>query len=119
MIPMLPDLIDTEKHEVYEIKPTLEYPAGVFQLGGYLMVLNHFDKKNHWKAGSKYSYWPPSRIDLGLGSYAIVYPPDAGVITYDVVDWPVRAMAAVGVIATADVWIGVSAATLTGLMGAP
>jgi len=117
MIPLLPDLTDWENHEIYEIKPLLEYPVGLLQLAGYLAVFNYFDKDNHWGPGNKYNYMPPTRIELGLGAYALVNAPDAGVITYDVVDWPARALVTIGVIATADVWTGVLAATLTGVMG--
>jgi hypothetical protein len=118
-IALFPDLVDTKNKKLYEIKSILSYPLGVAQLAGYIAVFNHFDPAKGWTAGSKYDYWPPDKIYLGAGAWAYVYPPNAGVILYDVIDVPSLALVTVGVAVTADVMFTVGIATLNSLMGAP
>lgn len=96
-IALFPDLIDVPRKKLFEIKPILSYPLGVAQLAGYISVFNYFDPAGGWTAGSEIDYFPPTRIELGLGSWAIVYPPDVGVILYDVIDIPSLALVTVGV----------------------
>ena len=118
-IALFPDLVDTRNKKLYEIKPILSYPLGVAQLAGYITVFNYFDPQKGWTAGSKFDYWPPDKIYLGLGTWAYVYPPNAGVILYDVIDVPSLSLVTVGVAVTADVLVTVGVATLNSLMGAP
>jgi len=78
-----PDLVNIATGEVYEIKTSGSYGAGVLQLTLYLGILNVFDPlKRRWIPGV--SYTPPPVLNLGFATYAFVYPPVLGVITYDV-----------------------------------
>ena len=126
VISLFPDLIDTETKEVYEIKPFLSFFDGVAQLEGYLQVFNYFDPAKGWHAGSELSYTPPSRINLGYGAWATIYPPVDGVILYDVTDLPTLSLVAGGVAVTtisvslsADLSASFGIATLTSSLGAP
>jgi hypothetical protein len=124
-IALFPDLVDTQKKKLYEIKPILSYPLGVAQLAGYIAVFNYFDPQKGWKAGTKFDYWPPNTLYLGLGTWAEVYPPENGVILYDVTDVPSLTLITGGALVTiaefetADLLATVGIATLDSLMGAP
>jgi RHS repeat-associated protein len=123
-IALFPDLVDMGTKEIYEIKPLLSFPEGVLQLAGYIEVFNYFDPAKGWRAGSEFSYVPPSRIDLNYGAWAIVYPPRAGVILYDVVDLPALSLIAIGAVVTvslsqsADLGASIGIVTLNALLGA-
>jgi len=118
-IALFPDLVDTRNKKLYEVKPILSYPLGVAQLAGYIAVFNYFDPQKGWTAGTRFDYRPPDKIYLGLGTWAYVHPPSAGVILYDVVDVPSLSLVAIGVALTADVITTVGVATLNSFMGAP
>lgn len=82
-----PDLIDVANHEIYEIKPD-NGPAitlGYTKILGYLTLLNALDKAHWWKPG--FSYMPPSLIPLSDDAAALVAPPAAGLITYNVLSF--------------------------------
>jgi len=81
-----PDLIDFSTHEIYEIKTINTAAIGYTQLAGYLIILNLADQNNLWTAGETFQHPAlPVTIDLGGGNVALVDPPLAGVITYEVV----------------------------------
>ena len=82
-----PDLVDICGRYVYEIKTVLEFTGGIVQVEGYVDTMNQLDpsaKTNPWRIGGPYV--PPSVVPLEGGSFAIVEPPDYGVIAYQVVD---------------------------------
>ena len=87
-----PDLVDTglsmmsmNTCEVYEIKPVGEHIFGIATLAYYLAVLNSLDPAGRtWIPGL--TYMPPSIIPIKTTAFAIVYPPLAGVIHYQVVN---------------------------------
>jgi RHS repeat-associated protein len=82
-----PDLVDMVTNEVYEIKPTGMYITGAAQLGWYLLLLNSFDPLHRvWKPGI--TYIPKPMIEVYPGCVALVSPPVAGVIQYEVIDMP-------------------------------
>lgn len=82
-----PDLTDRTTCEVYEIKPVGMLTVGQAQLGWYLLLLNSFDPlKRFWTPGI--TYFPPSVVDINPLSIALVAPPVAGVIQYEIVDLP-------------------------------
>jgi len=95
-----PDLVDICDRHVYEIKTVLEFIPGIAQVEGYVDTMNQLDpsaKANPWKIGGPYV--PPSVVPLEGGSFAIVSPPDYGVITYHVIDMRSLMLAAAGAIA--------------------
>jgi hypothetical protein len=119
IIPLRPDLIDMGEHKLFEIKPLTSGPLGVAQLVSYLEILNHFDPLNHWTAGTRFDYTPPSTIKIGYGAWAKVQGPRDGVITYEVLDLPALALVSVGVVVTAqnaDTVISLSVATLNTML---
>ena len=80
-----PDLTDTINHLGYEIKPAGSAAQGAAQLAGYLFALTYFDpNKNVWLPGEL--YLPPTLILLNSHAVALVSPPIAGVIIYEVID---------------------------------
>jgi len=80
-----PDLTDTFNHLGYEIKPFGSAAQGAAQLAAYLFALTLFDPgRNVWLPGELYI--PPTGIILNGHAVAIVSPPIAGVIIYEVVD---------------------------------
>ena len=80
-----PDLTDTINHLGYEIKPAGSAAQGAAQLAGYLFALTYFDpNKNVWLPGEL--YLPPTLIELNSHAVALVSPPIAGVIVYEVID---------------------------------
>jgi RHS repeat-associated protein/fibro-slime domain-containing protein len=87
-----PDLVDTglsmmgmNTCEVYEIKPVGEHALGTATLTYYLTILNTFDPTGRtWIPGL--TYMPPSIISINTTAFAMVYPPLAGVVQYQVVD---------------------------------
>jgi RHS repeat-associated protein len=110
-----PDLVETASHEVYEIKSmNTGAVLGELQLQGYIAILNNFDPEHRsWHAGS--DYIPPETIpieDAPPGTFAIVSPPAAGVILYQVVSMSL-AVAEVTGFAIADLMSSISTATLS------
>jgi RHS repeat-associated protein len=80
-----PDLTDTINHLGYEIKPVGSAAQGAAQLAGYLFALTLFDpNKNVWLPGEL--YLPPTLMLLNDHAVALVSPPVAGVIIYEVID---------------------------------
>jgi len=80
-----PDLTERSTGQVYEIKPVGSLAEGSAQLSLYLATLNALDPQSRlWVPG--FSYLPPSFVPLQSGAIAIVFPPAAGVITYQVID---------------------------------
>lgn len=107
-----PDLIDVAKHEIYEIKPD-NYAAitlGYTKILAYLTLLNALDKSHWWKPGS--SYIPPTLIPLNDEAAALVAPPAAGLITYNVLSFTETIALVTGAMAAtlADVELGVGVA---------
>ena len=95
-----PDLVDICDRYVYEIKTVLEFISGIAQVEGYVETMNELDpsaKINPWRVGGPYV--PPSVVPLRDGSFAIVSPPDYGVVTYQVIDMRAIMLAAAGAIA--------------------
>jgi hypothetical protein len=87
-----PDLIDTLNKQLFEIKTIREWPEGLAKLRLYLLIFNWADpdKTRPWTAGTAQVYSPTQNI-IPLdtwGTYAIVAPPQLGIITYDVVNLP-------------------------------
>jgi len=129
--------------EVFEIKPSGDYLEGRTQLQYYLGIFNALDpQKRSWVAGSPTTYTTmPSVIYLGNGVYATVYPPQNGVILYDLddgrIEVPLLAVLAglriefgaastvtysagnVATAVTADVEATTGVATMDSSMGAP
>lgn len=88
-IPLRPDLVNVCTREVYEIKPILSVPLGFAQLAAYITIMNLADRTTGalglWTPGS--SYMPPSAVPVvGALVFAVVGPPVAGVIPYEIVD---------------------------------
>jgi RHS repeat-associated protein len=82
-----PDLVDRSDGEVYEIKPAGLYLQGRAQLQLYTFALNYFDtKKRNWHAGANYK--PKDIIEVTWGVYAIIEPPQNGVILYETINIP-------------------------------
>jgi RHS repeat-associated protein len=80
-----PDLTNIGEAEVYEIKPEGSEALGASQLTGYILLLRYYDPQHRaWKQGT--SYQPPGIVVLAWGVFAVVEPPDEGVIIYDVID---------------------------------
>jgi RHS repeat-associated protein len=92
-----PDLVEYWGHtlsppwrypEVFEIKPVWSVPAGVFQLGRYLLTLNVFDPQHRiWIPGTALTYVPPPVIPIQPGVIALVYPPAGGLVVYCPLDF--------------------------------
>jgi RHS repeat-associated protein len=80
-----PDLTDTLNHLGYEIKPVGSAALGAAQLAGYLVFLTMLDHgRNVWLPGEL--YFPPTAIRINAHAIALVSPPIAGVIIYEVID---------------------------------
>jgi RHS repeat-associated protein len=98
-----PDLIDFRFKQIYEIKTVRQFAEGLWQLQGYLLMLNWADpdKTHPWTAGI--GYIPPKAFPVGPLATAVTFPPLGGVITYEVFDaLPiVLALAAVAIKSTA------------------
>ena len=116
MIPLRPDLIDFNKHQLYEIKPLTSWAYGFDQLMGYLDVLNLLDPGANWTIGTSTDYSPPSQIIyIGYGAWFKAFPPEGGVITYKAIDLTAMGLVAAGVVITssnADAAVGWAAAAL-------
>ena len=114
---LFPDLVDWNpaNKEVYEIKPFgVGVVAGYLQLEGYLQLFNYFDPVKTWKPGS--TYIPPLEVTLDPLTYAIVSPPERGVILYksfSVKDFAKQRALNVGESESADVEDSVGISTLT------
>jgi len=81
----IPDLVDPFNHLGYEIKPVGSAALGAAQLGGYLLFLTMLDRgRNVWLPGEL--YLPPTAIWINPHAVALVSPPIAGVIIYEVID---------------------------------
>jgi hypothetical protein len=80
-----PDLVDMEINEVYEIKPLLSAAGGYAQLWIYLGLMHLYDpEKREWHPGN--TYLPPKIVPIDLFAVAKVFPPEGGVILYQVID---------------------------------
>jgi hypothetical protein len=114
---LLPDLVDINpaNKEVYEIKPLgVGVAAGYLQLEGYLQLFNHFDPVKTWKPGSTYT--PPLEVTLDPITYALVSPPERGVIIYklfSVKDFAKKRALNVAESESADIEDSVGISTLT------
>lgn len=87
VVNLFPDLVDSGRHEIYEIKPNsvANFILGEAQLEGYLQVLQHFDPASRWHRGQDYR--APLRIDIGIPLKQVVTQPTvAGIILYSVID---------------------------------
>lgn len=109
-----PDLADPITAEVYEIKPATSLVEGIAQVTAYLAILRGFDKQNRiWTYGSSYT---PSQnpIDLGTGSYAIIFPTINGVIPYKVINIPslIGTVVAGAIVAVTQISVDVGVAAL-------
>src|SRR6267142_1802762 len=79
-----PDLTDTLNHLVYEIKPVGSASLGAAQVAGYCFAFTMLDpQRNVWLPGEL--YLPPTIIPLNAHAIALVSPPIAGVIIYEVI----------------------------------
>ena len=99
-----PDLVEMAGNAVYEIKSmNTGWAIGEAELQGYIAILDNFDTEHRsWHAGN--DYIPPEIVpieDAPPGTFAIVSPPEAGVILYQVVSMSL-AVAEVTAFATAD-----------------
>ena len=83
-IQYLPDLVDINLKEVYEIKPigAANFALGEAQLAFYLKLLNAFDISGAWHAGD--TYIPPLEFPIftPIPGLVVVAPPINGVILY-------------------------------------
>ena len=69
----------------YEIKPVGSESLGAAQLAGYCFALTLLDpQRNIWLPGEL--YLPATLIPLNTHAVALVSPPIAGVIIYEVID---------------------------------
>ena len=82
---IFPDLVDFQKHEVYEIKPMsiAGTAAGFAQLYGYITLFNKLDPAGHWHDGNSYDY---NKGEITLGNplcVVVVAPTVSGMIYYE------------------------------------
>src|SRR5262249_20931468 len=81
-----PDLVDVYTQEVYEIKPAGRFSQGVIEVNGYITTLTSLDpQRRRWIPGS--TYIPPFVVQVHIGVYAFVFPPEGGVILYQICDF--------------------------------
>lgn len=80
-----PDLVDFDKFQLWEIKPTRRFNQGLDELGEYLNILNGVQEMpKFWTSGD--TFVPPPVIVTDLGDIAFVNPSILGVVTYDLLD---------------------------------
>jgi hypothetical protein len=84
-----PDLVDTLSQDVYEIKPAGTALLGAATLALELFIMNSSDQeKRFWHPGFTYLPPPVLYIEDVFGTFALVGPPYAGLITYTVINLP-------------------------------
>lgn len=105
-----PDLIDFEQHELYEIKTKGEAAEGASKLLLYLTIFKSLDGRKSWKGGM--SFKPTSVIPISSTELAIVVPPAAGLILYDVYDFELN-MRTVQLAANAALLLTITTVSLT------
>ena len=112
-----PDLIDTARKQLFEIKTIREFPQGQAKLTLYLLVFNWADpdKSRPWTRGTPHTYSPPHVLPLySPGRFAIVSVPVAGVILYEIIDIPMTVAGLAAVAVLSNLGLG---AKLTGDVG--
>jgi len=121
---LFPDLTDTIKQEVYEIKldNVRSIALGEAQLEAYIDLFNYLDPRGGWHRGTSYS--PPLTVPINALNYAVavgspVTPP--GMILYKVFSVQQivkRKVVQTAVAENAETDADVGIATLNSLMGA-
>ncbi|HEY2584847.1 MAG TPA: hypothetical protein VGI81_03660, partial [Tepidisphaeraceae bacterium] len=112
-----PDLVSPRTGEVYQIKPEGSFLDGSLVLTRDVAILRGFDSGHvpAWHRGS--TYLPPRVLHLGPLTIALVEPPVAGVILYEVIDFR-EILVASALVYAARTLYGIESTAVSTLLGA-
>ena len=88
---LIPDLVDGQMHEIYDVKSWNEVGAGMMKIELYRYAFTMADpdpvQAQLWHAGTTYNYTGPNPVlmtekSAGKSVYAVYYPTEAGVVPY-------------------------------------
>jgi hypothetical protein len=117
---LFPDLTDTVKMEVYEIKPdnARSFALGEAQLEAYIDLFNYLDPRKGWHRGTTYT--PPLTVPIDALTYAAAVRVVPGMIVYKTISLRqivVKKAAQTGASQIADMNDSIGIATLNTLLG--